>query len=388
MGFMKGRATFLRFQVSAGTTPTAFGQDQLDSLAANQIGRERIASADGVESGWTAGDHVLDTDFQLAKNVVGDYLLFDMRIDKDQIPGDLLRAYYETELKALCKDNPSGKPSAKQKREAKSAARDRVDGEAKDGRFRKRKLVPVVWDRHSGEVWFGAVSLSQIDRFAFLFERTFGIKLEAAPAGRRAFAHAELDSRTRTVDDAVLSAFVPGTTPDSVAWIADEAVKDFLGNEFTLWLWYYADAVSDTVTVADGSDVTFMLTGSLSLDCPSGQTGNETIRHEGPTRLPEAKRAIQAGKLPRKVGLTLVRQGDQYELGLGAELLAISGAKLPPPDDDVTDRYAVMSDRVDKLRSLVETFDLLYVAFLDRRLSAKWAGELADMQKWLSRGGV
>src|SRR5262249_43969816 len=63
MGFFSGRATFLRFKVN-GTAPRVFGEEHLDRLADRQAGRQRIASADGVEVGWTAGDHVLDTDFE------------------------------------------------------------------------------------------------------------------------------------------------------------------------------------------------------------------------------------------------------------------------------------------------------------------------------------
>jgi hypothetical protein len=385
MGFLQGRVSFLRFKTS-GDTPRIFGPDQLEQLEANHIGRAKIASADGVESGWAAGSHILDLDFQLGKNVVGDALFFDMRIDKDAIPGDLKRAYYETELKALLKDSPTGKPSMKQKREAKQAAMDRLEHEAKDGRYRKRKVIPVVWNRAAGEVWFGATSLSNVDRFTSLFEKTFDIKLDAMPAGRQAFLFSEIGSRTRLVDDAQPSAFVPGVTPPDVAWIADETSRDFLGNEFLFWLWYYAEVESDTIKVADNSEITFMVAGSLALDCPRGQTGNDTFRHEGPSRLPEAKKAAQSGKIPRKMGLTLVRQGAQYELTLAAELLAVSGGKIPPIDEDVsgTDPHAVAMDRLGKLTDLVETLDLLYSAFLDRRIGPEWEDELAKMQKWLS----
>src|SRR5437899_118262 len=118
MGFFTGRLSFLRFKVH-GKSPRVFGEEHLDRLADRQAGRQRIASADGVEIGWTAGDHVLDTDFGLAKNVINDTLHFELRVDVDRIPGDLLRAYTAVELKALAKDNPSGLPSARQKREAK-----------------------------------------------------------------------------------------------------------------------------------------------------------------------------------------------------------------------------------------------------------------------------
>jgi hypothetical protein len=383
MGFFTGRATFLRFKVN-GAAPRHFSDEQIDQLKDRQAGRQRIAAADGVETGWTAGEHVLDTDFHLAKNVVNDTLSFDLRVDTDKLPSDLLRAYYSVELKALSKKNPSGLPSARQKREAKEIARERLEQESKDGRYKKRKCIPVLWDRQTNEVLFGAASLTQVDRLCNLFEQTFGIDLECATAGRRAYQLAELHKRTRLVDDAAPSAFVPGVSPTEVAWIADESSRDFIGNEFLLWLWYHTDVQSDTVALADKSEVTLMLARTLTLECPRGVTGHETITHEGPTRLPEARRAIQSGKLPRKVGLTLVRHGEQYELALHAETLAVGSAKLPPPDEDA-DARGKLDGRADQIRALIETLDLLYEAFGRKRFGKDWEPELLAMQKWLKR---
>ena len=94
------------------------------------------------------------------------------------------------------------------------------------------------------------------------------------------------------------SVFVPGQT-HQIAWVPDETNRDFLGNEFLLWLWFYLENVSDAVPLSDGSEVTLMVSRSLVLECPRGQTGKETISSDGPTRLPEALRAVQSGKLPR-----------------------------------------------------------------------------------------
>src|SRR3954452_2601850 len=212
MGFFTGRASFLRFKVN-GTPPRLFDDEQIDRLKDRMAGRQRIASADGVETGWTAGDHVLDTDFHLAKNVINDTLTFDLRVDTDKRPNDLLRAYFAVELKALAKNNPSGFASARQKREAKEIARDRLEQEAKDGRFTKRKTVPVMWDAKSREVLFGATSLTHVERLVSLFHQTFGLDLESVTAGSRAYRLAELHERTRGVDDSSPSAFVPGVTP-------------------------------------------------------------------------------------------------------------------------------------------------------------------------------
>ena len=384
MGFFSGRVSFLRFKVS-GRAARMFGEDHIDRLAEQQAGRKRIASADGIEAGWAAGDHILDTDFQLAKNIINDTLTFDLRVDVDKLPGDLLRAYYAVELKALSRNNPSGLPSGRQKREAKEIARDRLEQEAKDGRYRKRKCIPVLWDRLSNEVLFGATSLTQVDRLCSLFKQTFGHTLECMTAGRRAHLLAEVNSRTRLVDDSSPSAFVPGVTPPELAWIADESSRDFIGNEFLLWLWYHTDVESDTIKLGDGSDATIMLARTLTLECPRGQTGHETISSEGPTRLPESRRAIQSGKLPRKIGLTVVRHNEQFELTLQAETLAVSGGKLPAMDESITEARATLEERATQLRSLIETLDLLYDSFGQKRFGKAWETELAGMQKWLKR---
>ena len=222
MGFFSGRTTLFRFRVK-GPNPGTFGEKHIERLVEHQAGRQRIASADGVEVGWTAGDHILDTDFQLAKNIINDTLHFELRIDVDKLPNDLMRAYYSVELKALAKDNPSGLPSAKQKKEAKENARERLEAEAKDGRFRKRKCIPILWEAQSNELWFGATSMTHLERLTSLFQQTFGLQLEAITAGTRAYQLAELHQRTRGVDDSSLSAFIPGVSPDDIAWIADEA---------------------------------------------------------------------------------------------------------------------------------------------------------------------
>src|SRR5262249_46644108 len=143
MGFFTGRATFLRFKVH-GANPKRFGPDHLDRLKAHKAGRQRIAAADGVEAGWAGGEHVLDTDLEHAQNALNAPLHFDLRIDVDKLPADLMRAYTAVELKALAAENPSGLPSGRQRREAKEIARERLEKEAKDGRYKKRKCIPIL----------------------------------------------------------------------------------------------------------------------------------------------------------------------------------------------------------------------------------------------------
>ncbi|MSQ93348.1 MAG: hypothetical protein EXR98_02190 [Gemmataceae bacterium] len=380
MGFLSGRVTCMRFRVS-GRPPRTFGTEFLDQLAANAIGKQRVASSDGSQAGWIAGDHILDTSFDLAKNVINDGLHVAMRVDEQKMPSDLLRAYYQVELKALTATNPRGHPSAKQKRQAREYARDRLEQEAKDGRYLRRKAIPVLWDAPSNELLVGSTSVTALDRLVTLFHHTFERKFELLGAGRQAFALAELSNLQRYVDDAKPTPFTPGGNVGAVAWMPDETNRDFLGNEFLLWLWFTLENETDTIKLSDDSEVTLMISRTMQLECPRGQTGRESISSDGPTKLPEAHRAIQAGKLPRKMGLTLVRHESQYELTLQAETLAISGAKLPAPEAD--DGHARFEERVTQTRHLLESLDLLYAAFIQRRLGDAWAKEMAKMKKWL-----
>jgi hypothetical protein len=382
MGFFSGRVTFARYRVK-GRNPRQFGPEHLQRLQAHAIGTAKSVPADGVEVGWTAGGHVLDTSFDLAKNVVNDTLHFCLRVDSLKLPADLLRAYAQVELEALAAGNPSGIPSSRQKREARESARLRLEEEARDGRFLRRKTYPLLWDAQSGELLVGTTSAAAVDRLHTLFEGTFGHGFEPLTAGRQAFRLAEPRQQTRGVDDAVLSSFVAGSSPSEVAWVPDENSRDFLGNEFFLWLWFELDGDSDTIALPDGSEVAVLLTRTLVLECPRGQTGRETISSDGPTRLPEARRAVQAGKLPRKLGLVLSRHDHQYELTLQAETLAVTGCKLPAPE--AVEERARLEERVTQLRDLVETLDLLYDAFGRKRASDDWPKELARMQKWLAR---
>jgi hypothetical protein len=382
MGFLSGRVTMTRFRID-GPSPGIFGPEHLSELKKRSAGRERLASADGVEAGWTAGDHVLDTRFELAKNIVNEALQFCLRVDSMKVPSDLLQAYYQIELHGRVSTKSGGKPSVRQKREAKAAAMAKLEQEANDGRFTKRKVVPLLWDAKSNELLVGTTSSTVVDQLFSLFEVTFGMGFEALGAGKQAYRLAELRKQARSVDDASPSPFVPGLSPTDLAWIADGESRDFLGNEFLLWLWYTLENETDTLKLADGSEATLMLARTLTLECPRGQTGHETITSEGPTRLPESRRAIEAGKLPRKVGITMVRHDEQYDFTFHAETLAVAGCKMPPPKEE-QDRPR-LEERVDQVRHFVETLDLVYDAFGRVRHGARWNEELAKIQKWLHR---
>jgi hypothetical protein len=388
VSFLKGSVTFTRFRHDL-PKPKNFSEDpHLAALRSRALGRNWL----GVDTlvGWSAGESVLDEAFTELKNVYPDHLAVDLWTQTNKLPGDLLHAYYTADLRALSANNPSGYPSAKQKREARESARDRLEEEARDGRFRKRKCVPVLWDAVRNEVFLGSTSAATAEKLERLFQKTFGSDGShgVLPSGHlRAITAGELAVRLfPAAEHERLSGFVPGTTPeaDGPGWAKDSV--DFLGNEFLLWLWFFAEQHGDTLQLPDGSEVTFMFSGGVKVDDPRGQTGHGTLNSRSAVRLPEAKAAVRAGKLPRKAALTLVHHDDQYSFVLAAETLAVTSAKLPPPGEDVNGR-AREEHRLQAVRDLAELVEAMFEAFLTRRLSPGWSAELREIQQWLARGG-
>ena len=128
-----------------------------------------------------------------------------------------------------------------------------------------------------------------------------------------------------------------------------------------------------------------MLARTLSLQCPRGETGKDTISAEVPTALPEAFLALQSGKLPRRVGLTLVREGETYDLTLQPETLTVSGAAIDPAERP--SEGTPLEARIDSLRRLTETLDLLFQTFCQQRLTKGWKQTEEALADWLSGTG-
>jgi hypothetical protein len=382
MGFLSGRVSFVRYRIG-GDRPLPFQVSHLEQLEQHAIGRHGAGeSQDGVTVGWSAGEHVLDTSFGLEKNVLEDALHMAIRIDTDKIPGELLRAYTQIELDARMVENPNGRPTKSQRDEAKEAALARALLEAADGRFRRRKHYPVLWDGLANVLYVGATSTAVLDRLVALFRDTFDRALEPISTGRLAAEHAAERQNLRLFEELSPTDFLENTESlQALAWSPDPASPDYLGNEMLVWLWHVLQSAGDTIALSDASEVSVMLAKTLLLDCPRGETGRDSLSDTGPARMPEAIKALQAGKLPRKAGLVLVRHDQQYELTLQAETLAVSGLALPKVDG-ATGRDLRLA-RIESLRHAVDTLDLLLTAFLDRRTGQDWSNDLDRIRRWL-----
>lgn len=384
MGFFSGSITFQCYRVDAAQ-PRQFGPEHVETLTQYAIGEAKSLSNEQARVGFVAGDHLLDYDFSLEKNVFGDALHFAIRIDTNQVPAAIRRAWLQIELAMLTADSPGRRPTKAQRQEAKDAVEARCEEAARSGQFQRMQQFPVLWDAKNHLLYCGATSNSASDVCSDLTFKAFELELRRRSSGRIAIEWATKGRQRRALNDVTPANFRGGGARADVAWWDGEKDNyDFLGNEFLLWLWWRWETQGDTIELSDGSEVTGMFSRTMTLECPQGDSGKGTIAADDPTYLPEATQAIRSGKLPRKAGLIMVRHSDQYELTLQAETFAVSGAKILV-DEDAEGR-GILEDRIEGVRGLQETLDLLFQAFCERRIGNAWSSDLGKMRAWLKAG--
>jgi hypothetical protein len=382
MAFLSGSVTFERYWITKDSTPE-FGVEHLEILEKHKISSSDPSTPEQPAVGFLAGGHLLDTQFDLAKNLIGDALHFGIRIDTNQIPGPIRKAWLQIELLPFIADSPSGKPTKAQREEAKEAVEARCEAEAASGKFRRMQYVPVLWDAPGAVLYLGGTSSVANELCIELMERTFELEFDRITSGKLAKEYALEHELVADLHKTGPSPFHSELTNGHVEWWNGMAENyDYLGNEFLMWLWWYFETESDTVSLRDSSEVSGMFARTLTLDCPMAESGKETISADSPIALPEAALAVRSGKQPRRAGLTLVRHGEQYELTLQAESFSIGGAKMTRIDKSTpSDNPA--EDRITSIRSLTETVDMLFEAFCARRIGKAWKAEFKAMQSWL-----
>lgn len=388
MGFPSGSVSFRRFAVVGKKMPSAPDQSLLDTLAEHALKVGEFGVPEEVEYGWSGGRHVLDGKFTFENNAFADALHFALRIDTNKVPGEVRKAYEFMEEEAAAAGNPSGFISKNQKKDVKESVRQKMDEEMRSGKYRRSKLLPVLWDLPSQTLYCSA-SGAAYEKLAELFERSFGFELAPLSAGSLAQRVLEARGRQRDYEDMRPTRFVTGPEGDSVhpdyPWVSKgPEPKDFLGNEFLLWLWHEADARTSIVGTEKAGDVTIYIDRSLDLDCAYGQTGRDSLRADGPSRMPEAKDGLRTGKVPRKAGLVLDVSRQQYSLTLNPEAMSVAGAKLPDVEEADTPRV-LFEERVALLRDLCKGIDGLYDAFLKTRASAAWEGYVSALRRWIQQ---
>ncbi len=402
MAFQSGRITYTRFQYS-GEGPAVCDDNLLDTLKEHRFRETEIGAPNEVEVGWVTGEHLFDTQFSFEKNNFGRMVLLAMRFDTHKVPPAIKQAYKTMNTTALAAENPSGFASKAQKREAAELAGRQMQEDLAAGKFRKSKMVPVLWDLASQTVYAGGAGNTVSEKLVSLFYQAFDLTLEpvsAGPLAARLMADKPHRDALETLRPSAFTGPPAKATADYesadgrrdlsepvVPWVAKAGdMKDFLGNEWALWLWHRLETAEGVVpiTLPDGETEAFIaIDKTLDMDCAWDADGKQTLRGGAPTRMNEAAAALSAGKWPRKLGLIVSDGQHQWELTLQADRMIVSSALLPEIHE-VEHPHDLVEARLQLTTALSDTLDALYAAFLAERTSQRWDTIRQHMRQWIT----
>jgi len=414
MPFQSGPVSFCRLLVE-GDAPQTLDTTTLATLAENSFRETQVGAPDEIEAGWTTGEHLFDTQFSYEKNgygVGGTSVLFALRIDTHRVPSEVKFAYKRMNEQASAAGNPSGFASKAQRREAMDLAERQIHEDVAAGKFRKSKTVPLFWHLPSKQLFVGNGSPKVLELVAARFKESFNVELVQLSAGSVAAQVLRKAGRERDYQELRPLAYTkaPNATADQIAaavaasggqeegsrdmssplvpWVATAGdMKDFLGNEFLIWLWYQLETQEGLIQVpmeGTTAELAILMDKSLDMECAWGVTGKQTLRGTGPTRLAEAGDALAGGKWPRKAMLMLSDGDHQWELTLQADRWAFAGVKLPEVAEAESMRELIDA-RLDLIVRLGEVVDALYAVFLKSRAGTGWSGKRTSLRHWIAK---
>jgi hypothetical protein len=403
MPFRSGAISFRRFDV-AGESPDLMDPKFFDALRENALGELEPIKPGEVHVGWTAGRHLFDRGFDYERVGFGSGALLGFRVDTIAIPPEIKKAYIamaEDARLVPSKDGGGAFLPRSAKKEAREDALGRIEEEISEGRYRRPKHVPIWWDFSRATIYAPISADTQVQALRRLVHDTFGVTI--APRGAGTVALDLLKSRGRTGDYDDLRAEALSSAPPEIElaredgsrasadrpempWAAQEP-QDFLGNLFLMWLWWHCDTREGLVDTGEG-EVAIVIDRVLDLECAWGLSGRTSLRGDAPTRRAETARAVQLGKWPRKIGLTVAQFGRQWECTLQGDRFEVAGLKLPKPEEKPQSLRAALEERLDSFATFDTALMALYRSFIAERCSPSWPTRRAELRAWVGELGA
>jgi hypothetical protein len=157
--------------------------------------------------------------------------------------------------------------------------------------------------------------------------------------------------------------------------------RAYLGRELLTWLLWRSES-TEPVTDLDGSGVSVVFTGRVTLRGIAGDVTELAARGPLAPYASEVRRALDAGLLVHQARLRIEHAEKVYEATLDAEFLDVRAAKLPELlAEEEDDRLLERLDLVERLSGIV---DALVAAFLQVRGSRTWAKKTVPALKaWM-----
>jgi hypothetical protein len=374
MPFDRGTVSYRRFSLEGWKAPPS--TDTLDALKSAAL----VDEGEGSGAGWTAGEHLFDAAFDPERNLFGEALLAAVRVDSDRVPSDVRRAYL---LSAMAEEMASADADRQSRRRARDTAQRRCDAEVAEGRWRRRRMVPVLADFASRAALVPAKGDTLTTAVRTLLEETLDCSVTALSSGSLAVRLADQLGLAKAVEHADPESFSGGSAGDeggrpAPPWCDESHPMDFLGNAFLLWAWWRAER--DAREDEHGS---VLLRRTIELACPWDSTGSVVVRSDDPAARMELRTALRSGKWPRRAGLILSRAGEAWEFSLQADRWEVSGLKLPAPDAPPASRREAIEQRLASVREFDGALTELFAAFLRERLAEGWSGVRSGLSKWV-----
>jgi DNA recombination-dependent growth factor C len=171
MGLIKGAVTASKYRV-IGSLPDNF-KNFIDEQIKRFAFRELSIGESEKSLGWTSLENVLDTKFEYANYLIGDYLIFSLRIDRKIISPALLKLKVLEAERQLSEERGKGKIY----REERSEIRESMHLSL----VRQTPAVPsfheICWNVSKGWLLFGSLSEKVREDFEDLFKDTFKLTL-------------------------------------------------------------------------------------------------------------------------------------------------------------------------------------------------------------------
>ncbi len=403
MPFRSGAITYRRFNVT-GDAPDLLDAKFFEALREHALGELEPIKPGEMHVGWTAGRHLFDRSFDYERVGFGSGVMLGFRADTVRIPPEIKKAYVamaEDARLQVSKDGGGAFLPRTAKKEAREDALRRIDDEISEGRYRRPKHTPIWWDFSKSTMYASVSNDIEVQAMRRLMLDSLGITIAPRSAGTLALDIIAAKGRTNDYDDLraqPLSSAPPeielaredGTRASAdrpeLPWTATEP-QDFLGNLFLFWLWWHCDTQEGLVETADG-DVSIVIDKTLDLECAWGLSGRTGMRGDAPTRRAETARAVQLGKWPRKIGLTVSQFGRVWECTLQGDRFEVSGLKLPKPEDKPQSIRAAIEERLDSFATFDAALMSMYRTFVELRCSPAWDSCRADMRNWVSELGA
>jgi hypothetical protein len=376
MAFDRGTVSYRRFSIEGWKSPP--GEALLEAMRGSSL----VDEGEGSGAGWTAGEHLFDATFEPERNLFDGDVLAAVRIDTDRVPSEVRRAYL---LCAMAEEMAAADADRASRRRARETALRRCDAEIAEGRWRKRKLVPVLVSYAAKAALVPAKGDAVTTAVRTLLEETLDASVTALTSGSLAVRLADQLGLAAAASDAQPEALgpapaTPGGTPDRPAppWCDEGHPMDFLGNAFLLWAWWQAER--DVPEPETGS---VLLRKSIEFACPWDSTGTTIVRSEDPAARSETRAAMRCGKWPRRAGLILSREGQAWEFSLHADRWEVSGLRIETGEATPATRREAIELRLASVRAFDAALLDLYGAFLRERLGGGWSGARSSVSRWM-----